>query len=156
MAETRRGDSGVTLIETLVVLVLVAVAAGIVTLSLPGTAPPRAVAQEADLLGKRLNLAAERSLTTGQTLRMAWGDGSYGFSVWDGAAWTPATAQSLAGPHRIESGLILDDPDGARSGEIRITADLMPDAEGPRVLRIGNGALRHAVTFDGARASVAP
>ncbi|KIN74986.1 hypothetical protein Z945_2884 [Sulfitobacter noctilucae] len=156
MADTRHSDSGVTLIETLIVLVLIAIAAGIVTLALPGDAPPRAVTQEADLLSVRLNLAAERSLTTGEPLRMDWRDGAYGFERWDGAAWMPPTLLPLAGRHALEDGITLSDQNGRRDGEISITADLMPMATGSQILRLGNGTRQQEVVFDGARARVMP
>lgn len=156
MAETRGRDSGVTLIEMLVVLVLIAVSAGIVTLALPSGAAPREIAQEAGLLSSRLNLAAERSLIAAQPVRMEWRGDGYGFEVWTGDIWQTADSAALAAPHVLEDGIVLADRDGSRSGTLRITPDLLPGTEGVVTFRLSSGASQREVLFDGATARLMP
>lgn len=157
MGKERCVESGVTLIEMLIVLVLISVAAGIVTFALPGQAPPHAVSQEADLLSARLNLAAERSLTGGQHVRMSWQEDGYQFQIWNGERWFASKVPMFAKPHQLENGITLRDLADRRSGEIRITSDLMPmDAADQLVLQLVSGSSRRDVLFDGARARVSP
>lgn len=156
VADMRSGDSGVTLIETLVVLVLIGVAAGIVTLAVPGPAPPRAIAQEAQLLSSRINLAAERSLVAAQHLRMVWRDDGYAFEVWNGEDWAGDSPPPLTGRYHMEDGIILSDGDGKRSGTVRIDPNLMPVRGAVEVFRVGSGADQQEVQFDGARARPVP
>ena len=156
MDETRHSDSGVTLIETLIVLVLIAVAAGIVTLSLPGGAAPRALAQEADLLIARLNLAADRSVTSGDTLRFYWRDETYGFDLWDGTTWVAPDTPPFDAGHALEDGITMRSGDGSQRGEMTITADLIPTMTGVQRLQLLSGTAQQEVIFDGARARVMP
>ena len=151
MADLRARDSGVTLIETLVVLVIIGVGAGIVTLALPGNTPPRAIAQEAELLESRLNLAAERSLISARHLRLAWGADGYRLEVWDGEDWV---AESKG--HQMDGGLTLSDASGILSGVLRINPDGVPDSGAAAVLRVGDGTGVRSLRFDGVRAQVLP
>mgnify|MGYP000397973550 FL=1 len=68
----RADDSGVTLIEILVVLALIGIGAGIVSYALPSGANARTLEQEATLLAARLTNVADRSLVAGETYRVIW------------------------------------------------------------------------------------
>ena len=150
MADRRRGESGVTLIEVLIVLVLIGVAAGIVTLSLPSSAPPREVAQEAELLSARMNLAAEQSLIAARPYRMSWESDHYLYEVWDGTDWVGQ--QETAIRHDLADSILLTSAEGSRSGTLRIEPDLLPGAEGPARFRVTSGTNSREVLFDGATA----
>ncbi|MDF1727657.1 MAG: prepilin-type N-terminal cleavage/methylation domain-containing protein [Sulfitobacter sp.] len=150
MVEERAGDSGVTLIETLIVLVLIGVAAGIVTLSLPSGAPPREIAQEAALLSARINLAAEQSLIAARPYRMNWATDGYNFEVWDGEDWGQEGENEVR--HELADGILLTEEGGARSGVLRINPDLLPSASGPALFRLRSGTNGQEVLFDGATA----
>lgn len=149
MAEPRQPDSGVTLIETLAVLALIGVSAGLVTYALPSGPGARTLAQEAALLERRLSLAAERSLTGRQPLSMSWQGGTYAFREWDGTAWQ-APAAAFAGPHGLPEGMQLAST--SPGGELRITPDLLPPATGPVTFRLGTGPGARHILFDGATA----
>ena len=156
MTDRRCGDSGITLVEMLIVLVLIGVSASVVTLSLPSAAPPRAVAQEAELLRSRLTLAAEYSLISARTLRLDWRSDGYSVEEWTGDAWQPSGAMDLTAMHRLEDGIVLGDGNGSRRGAVRITPDLLPGSDGIATLRLSSGANQRDVLFDGATARLVP
>ncbi len=149
MVEQRFTDSGVTMIEMLVVLSVIAVSAGIVALALPGTGPSRTLIQEASFLAARLNLAAERSLTEGRNFRMDWSAEGYRFDEWTSEGWQKAIAPPLSEDYSLNHGAILSDADEARRGSVTVTPDmLLPDTRHLELrLRIGN--VVQIVTFDG-------
>ncbi|KIN71065.1 prepilin-type N-terminal cleavage/methylation domain-containing protein [Sulfitobacter guttiformis] len=152
MAEQRSLDAGVTLIEILVVLVLIGVSAGVILYALPSAPNSRTVAQEADLLMSRLNIAAERSLIDGKLFRLNWTLDSYSFEEWSEGAWQNASGAPLAENHRLADDLLLSGPAGAQRGTVRITPDLLPNSAGVDVLRLASGHLGRILTFDGASA----
>lgn len=161
MADARRSDArlaeaGVTLIEMLVVLSLIGVSAGIVSYALPSAAPARTLDQEATLLAARLNIAAERSLTSGAHFRMDWRPTGYAFREWRDGDWQAATGAPLDAPHDLARGAVLSDGGGAQRGAITVAPDLMPEAAGVASLWVAAGAMRRAVTFNGAAARVQP
>lgn len=149
MADPRSGDSGVTLIEMLVVLSLIAVGAGVVTLALPGAGQGRSVTQEANLLAARINLAAERSLIEGRHFRLDWTSEGYGFDEWSEGAWQDARTAPLSEDHSLDGEATLSDATGARRGSLRVTPDLLPPEDGVLHLTLSAGAARQAVVFDG-------
>ncbi len=154
MADRRAPDSGVTLIEILVVLTLIAVSAGVVTLALPGTGSQTSLAQQAELLAARLTLAADRSLVEGRQFRFEWEPGAYRFREWAEGAWQPLTDPAFAGQDTTALQAALTDQDGSRRGHVRITPDLMPPARGVLEIALSSGANRRTVLFDGLAARV--
>jgi len=150
----RNRDSGVTLIEMLVVLALIGVGAGIATYALPSGPAARTVAQEATLLSTRLNLAAERSLIGGRSVRLDWDAKSYGFDEWTGDGWGVTPVAALSARHVLEGVTQLFSDTSALSGEMTITPDLLPSAGRLRLFRLGSGAVARTVVFDGASASL--
>lgn len=149
MAEARATDSGVTLIEVLIVLSLIAVSAGVVTLALPEATSKKSIAQEAELLAARLNLAAERSLIEGKTFKFYWDQETYGFQKWTDQEWQPLTDPAFVETEAVLSGVSLIDQLGARRGQIIITPDLLPQHSGALEIEISSGANGRSVQFDG-------
>lgn len=154
MADPRSSDSGVTLLEMLVVLTLIAVGAGVVTLALPSAAQDRTVTQEAGLLAARLNLAAERSLIERRQFRMDWTAHGYSFDEWSGADWQNAEGATLSGAHAFDRNAMLSGADGARRGSVTLTPDLLPPQAGLLELRLSAGTAVQSVIFDGVVARV--
>lgn len=161
----RARDAGVTLIEMLVVLALIGASAGVVSYALPSAAPARNLDQDAALLASRLNLAAERSLMTGQVYRMDWQSDGYVFQAWRDGAWQSEPGTPLDAPHGLARGAVLSDDAGSRRGRLTITPDLLPaDQSRPATaedteaatLWVTAGAQRRGVYFDGASAGVTP
>lgn len=147
-------DAGVTLIEMLVVLVLIGVGAGIVTYALPSGSAARSVSQEATLLKSRLNIAAERSLIGGRPFRMTWTSTGYRFEEWEGAKWQTASSPPFIAAHVFDDAVSLTTMVGGSEGEIAITPDLLPTANGVVEIRLKAGTSSETLVFDGAAARI--
>ena len=150
----RTPDSGVTLIEVLVVLALIGVSAGVISYSLPSAPRERTVHQEASLFAARINLAAERSLIGGQHYKVVWRTEGYHFEQWQDRSWKSAQGAPLSEAYVLDRGAVLSDPNGAQRGSIRITPDLLPPSEGLKVLQMDAGIIQRSISFDGAAATV--
>lgn len=102
----RKREAGVTLIEMLVVLSIISVAAGVLILQFSGPSnDPRA---EAEHLAATLSQAAETALYSGNPSVLIWSADSYRIDTFKpGAGWQPSqAAQSLT------NGLTLRRNDG--------------------------------------------
>lgn len=78
---------GVTLVEALVVLALIAIAASIAALNAP---PPRSEAkEEAERFAARLDVAFSTALAGGAPVRLEVDPSGYAFKIYDGEAWRP-------------------------------------------------------------------
>jgi len=150
----RADDSGVTLIEILVVLALIGIGAGIVSYALPSGANARTLEQEATLLAARLTNVADRSLVAGETYRVIWQSEAYRFETWKDDAWYTATDASLSVSHTLDRGATLSDTTGAQRGIFAITPALLPPPTGIVSLRLASGAQGRTIIFDGATAQV--
>src|SRR5690606_7200650 len=80
---------GFTLVELMVVIAIIGVAAGAVVLSMPDPRPTLAV--EAERLAARLTLAREEAVMTNRPVALRADAAGYGFESFDGAVWTPLT-----------------------------------------------------------------
>lgn len=152
----RRRDSGVTLVEILVVLALIGVSAGVVTYALPSGAPERTVEQEADLLAARVNIAAERSLIQGRHHTVVWDTQSYQFKQWEDGEWQVAKDAPLSEQHMLDGEVLLSNADGAQRGVLHIGPALLPSGGEVQVLRLTVESVMREISFDGASARVAP
>ena len=145
-------EAGVTLVEMLVVLVLVATLAGAVALSLPAARGADPLV-EAELLAARMRRASEEALLAGAPVALAWDGEGYRFLVSMDGAWTPHPVRLLAETRTLPSGLAL-----AGEGIFAVTsADLPLDGQPLRLGlgRAGADPVRAvAVTWDGATATV--
>lgn len=154
--QPRAAEAGVTLVEILVVLTLIAVTAGVVSYALPSPARSRNLDQEAALLAARLNLAATHSLMTGQAVAMDWQGDAYGFREWQDGDWRAATGAPLSERHRLAAGAVLSDGAGAARGVVAMSPDLLPARDGVQTVWVTSGAARRGVAFDGVVAAVLP
>ncbi len=146
----RDPQSGVTLIEVLVVLVLVGVMAGTVALSVGRGGRGDVAMQQADLLVARLNRAADEVILTGEPMRFEWTARGYGFSVYEGDEWMPHTVSLLAEPHILPDRMRFGDT----SGSAVLSADMRLDAGKVLALDVlRDGSTAEQVTFDGINAA---
>ena len=130
----RRGDNGVTLIEMLVVLSVISIAAGVLILrfsATPGT-DPRA---EADRLAAVLTEAAEAALYSGNPGALIWSDDSYRVAVFtQGAGWQAASGapqRDLAGGVTLRRDDGRDGPLMIAPGGIALPASFLVTSSGP-------------------------
>ncbi len=115
---------GFTLVELMVVIAIIGVAAGAVVLSMPDPRPTLAV--EAERFAARLTLAREEAVMTNRPVALHADAAGYGFESFDGAVWTPlngvlaSTAwgegAAVAGTARVE----FDPTGGADAASVRL------------------------------------
>ncbi len=86
-ARTRATRSGFTLVELLMTVAIVGLAAGAVVLSMPDPRP--AVGQEAERLAARLIAARDEAVLSNRPIAVEATAAGYAFSTFDGAVWSP-------------------------------------------------------------------
>ena len=139
-----RGEQGLTLVETLVVLAIIGVVAGLTVLAIGGAPSGRAADDEARRLAMRLRLAADDVRIDERPLAFAWDEKGYGFVTWDAKAgkWRPDKAEEL-GHHDLPQGLTL------AATPLAGRLPIAPDGTGGGIdLRLGGWAIH----FDGLNA----
>lgn len=113
-------DAGVTLVEAMMALMIVAMAAGAVILLAPG--PDSKVREEAERLAARAVLASEESIIANRTTALVVTADGYGFERLEENGWAPAPHGSPLAfrrwpdgfEARVESGGDENDPRVAR------------------------------------------
>jgi len=140
--------AGFTLVELLMTVAIIGLAAGAVVLSVPDPRP--SVSEDAERFAARLSRAREEAVMTNRPVAVETTAAGYGFSAFDGAEWSPLTD----GPFGRESwsdGLtvspaepvrVVFDPTGVAEPA---TVTLSRDGQSSRVAIDGAGE----VTIDG-------
>jgi general secretion pathway protein H len=140
-----RGELGLTLVEMLVVLAIIAVMAGAVAMSI-GSGTGRTAEAEARRLAARLELAGDEAMVSGSTVGFAWDRGSYRFMTLKAGKWQDDAAPALE-PHSLPAGLAID---------ADITGPIVVGADGggsPIALRLASDkGSSWTVAFDGVQA----
>lgn len=144
----RHRDAGLTLIETMVALSLIALMAGVVVAGSGAGSMDRLLDAEANTLALKLNYAVDEALVGGYPIELRWSAAGYMFAAVVAASATPVR---LAGPIATQSSLpdrvTLSDDGGAASVVIP------PSLDGPPALLVLQaGQERRLVQFDGYQA----
>jgi general secretion pathway protein H len=134
---SRDGQAGLTLVETLVTVAIVAVMAGLVTLGVARVGAAGGAADEAARLAAVLDAGADAALASGRDRVLTWGPDSY--------------ALEGAEVHRLPAGVALARADGSAAPILLSGSGAAPAVA--LVLRDRRGA--RGVWFDGLRARVA-
>lgn len=100
----RGNQCGVTLLELLVVMAILALTASIVVLSAPPARGP--AREEAERFAARLVAAGEASIVTGEVLRLDLSPTEYGFFAFRDGVWKPAGEKPFLAAREI-SGKVL-------------------------------------------------
>ena len=158
--QPRRGaDSGITLIEVLVVLAVIGVATGVTMLGLNSTDRAARAEAEATRLARNLSLGVDEAMLNGTPLALIWDAKGYSFVAWSAvdAAWGPAIPNSLSRRHDLRAPVALSVP-----GDVATTAVLIASSGiGPTIelefgATNGNSSPRWSVLFDGYSATAQP
>ena len=141
-----QAERGLTLVEMLVVLAIVAIMAGATVMSIGGGAGDRDIRREATRLASMLRLASDDVRLAERPLAFAWDARGYRFVTRDpktGAERPDAVAQ-LGTPHALPSGISLGVADA------RSPIALLGDGSGaPIAARLDQGKAHWLVDYDG-------
>lgn len=156
----RRGaDSGITLIEVLVVLAVIGVATGATMLGLNATDRSTRAEAEAIRLARNLSLGVDEALISGTPLALMWDAGGYSFVAWSAADenWGPANGASLSTRHELRAPVAMTLQDAATPRPVLIA----PSGTGPAVAfefasTAANTSQSWLVAFDGFSATAQP
>ena len=145
----RGTEAGVTLVEMLVVLSVIAVAAGVVMLRFPaGTGST--VATEAGALALTLTRASDQALSTGRARSLEWSADGYHVLAWvPGTGWTEEPGLQ----RRLAASATLARSDGGTKAPVLLGTDAL---SAPATFRLGTGAAAWRVAFDGLTARALP
>lgn len=155
-AANRNVQSGMTLVEVLVVLVLVGIMAGVIGLSIGPADRGAGPAQEAQLLVARLNRAAQETAFGGAALGFVWSADAYRFVVLQDGVWVPHPVPLLGQNHELPRDVSLTAADTAQ-GSYVVSAALLPQDGKALALSFGqNGGAQTGLVFDGISARLVP
>jgi general secretion pathway protein H len=148
----RNAEAGMTLVETLVVLALVAIASGAAVTGL-APRPAQTAAAEAARLAALLSLAGDAALSGGAPVALVWTAPGYAFRHAPGARgdWRPFASGPLAADRDLPAGVTLRRGDGAAPPVLLARGGLAAAA----VLDLADARGRTRVLFDGLAARVA-
>lgn len=145
----RRSELGMTLIEMLVVLAIVGIAAGAVALGIGSAERGGRVESEARQLAARLRLAADEAMVTDHRLVFVHDERGYAFVQPDEADAYAGTKREAFARHDLPSGMTLD------AGQ-RVAVPIGVDGAGEAIdARISGGGDAWTVAWDGLNVAVA-
>lgn len=111
LLRTRRScqDSGITLIEMLVVLAVIGVATGATMLGVNASDRSSRAQSEAVRLANNLSLGVDEAMVTGTPLALIWDQDGYSFVAWSATQqdWRAAAPGILAARHTLRDPLRL-------------------------------------------------
>jgi general secretion pathway protein H len=137
---TRRAPNGFTLVELMVVLAIMALAATAVVLTIPGE--ERTVRSEADRLAARLAAARDVAVIEGRSVAVSFAPSGYGFERRISGEWQPLPGRafeqrSWPGDVRFAAG------DG--QGAARVLFDRVGTSPTPQAVVLSGGDAREIV-----------
>ena len=134
--------AGFTLVELLMVIAIIGLAAGAVVLSVPDPRP--SVAGDAERFAARLVRAREESILTNRPVAVETTPAGYAFMAFDGAAWS-SLDEGPFGPETWTAGTTVE----PSNPPVRVVFDPTGVAE-PAVLTLTRERKSRTITVDGA------
>ncbi|MEI9928415.1 MAG: prepilin-type N-terminal cleavage/methylation domain-containing protein [Sphingomonas sp.] len=145
----RAGEGGFTLVEMLIVLAIIGVAAGAVALSVGSVTRAPSVETEARRLATRLQAAADDAMLGDRLVAFTVEEHGYGFANVAGKALVPRTDDAF-GFHRLPTGITV-------TLSARPPVVLGVDGSGmPMSAVVESGRQRWIVSYDGVTATAMP
>ncbi|PQM26762.1 type II secretion system protein GspH [Sphingopyxis lindanitolerans] len=138
--ELRTGDRGFTLVELMVVLAILALAATAVVLTIPGE--ERTVRTEADRLAGRLAAARDVAVIEGRSVAVNFAPSGYGFERRVDGAWQPLPGRAFE-QRRWPSDIRFTAGDGQAAARVRF--DRIGTSPTPQAVVLSGGAAREIV-----------
>jgi general secretion pathway protein H len=146
----RTGEAGLTLVEMLVVLAIVAVMAGAVSLGIGSVTRAPSVETEARRLATRLQAAADDAMLGDRMMAFTVEKHGYGFATVGAKGRMVARTDEALGFHRLPGGMVV-------TLSVRPPVILGVDGSGrPLSAVIESGSQRWQVTYDGLTARAVP
>ena len=139
-ARTRHEPNGFTLVELMVVLAIMALAATAVVLTIPGE--ERAVHSEADRLAARLAAARDVAVIEGRSIAVSFAPSGYGFERRVSGQWQPLPGRAFE--QRTWPGDVRFTA-GNGEGAARILFDRVGTSPTPQALMLSGGDAREVV-----------
>ena len=139
---TRRSRAGFTLVELLMVITIIGLAAGAVVLSVPDPRP--SVAEDAERFAARLSRAREEAILSNRPVAVEATSAGYGFAVFDGARWS-ALNEGPFGPETWTAGTTVS----PAVGPVRIVFDPTGVVD-PAAVTLTRERHSRTITVDGA------
>ena len=132
-------ERGMTLIEIMVVLAVIGVAAGAVSLGIGAASRSSSVQSEAVRLADMVQLAADQAMVDDRRLTLNWSEEGYSFDRGDGVAGAEALA-----PHELPAGMRL-----AIAGRPARLPVIMGHVDSAFTARLSSGDIAWDVHYDG-------
>ncbi len=124
-------ETGMTLVEVMVALAIIAVMSGVAVLGLNGATRGATAEAEARRLASRLRLAADEAMVTGSGLGLQWDARGYSFVRWDPAVrrWSLPKVDALDAPHKLPAvmSLLGEKAWWRPGGKAEVNADVAAD-----------------------------
>jgi general secretion pathway protein H len=127
-------EKGFTLVELMVVLAVLALAATVAVLTIPGS--NARVAGEADRLALRIAALRDLAIVEGRPMAVVISPSGYGFERREAEGWGELPGRAYA-RHDWPAGVRLIDPAG--SAPVRVTFDTIGTTSARTALAIGDG-----------------
>lgn len=144
------GEAGLTLVEMLVVLAIIAVMAGAVAIGVGSITRAPSAEAEARRLAARLQAAADDGMLGDRMIAFTAAKNGYGFATIGSDGTLVAQTSDAFGFHRLPAGMVV-------TLDIRPPVILGVDGGGrPLNALIESGDQRWRVTYDGLTATAAP
>jgi len=145
----RPGEAGLTLVEMLIVLAIVGIAAGAVALGIGAATRAPSVESEARRLAGRLQAAADDAMLGDKAVAFTVQPHGYGFADAVGGGFAPRRGEAF-GYHELPGGMVMT---------LNVNPPVVLGVDGvgePLSAVIESGGQRWLVTYDGMTATAAP
>ncbi|MEN3749799.1 GspH/FimT family pseudopilin [Sphingomonas sp. HF-S3] len=144
----RPGETGLTLIEMMIVLVIIGISTGAVVLGIGSATRAPTVESEARRLATRLQSASDDAMLGDRMMAFTVADDGYGFATIGGDGQTVVRTDKALAFHQLPAGMVMT---------VNVKPPVILGADGagePMTASIQSGRQNWVVTYDGMTAGV--